>query len=427
LEINALVTSPSPWTARSLSLFATLASLTVAPALAAQGAAPARSTIAPDMETLVLAEHPVGGTQVTDDHAATCPIGEAHVSWKGEQVTIADLPESISENVCRALAHWAPWAGGSGYSIAVEDEGRVILVTDGDAKAAERRMQLVTKTVAAFDVLLPAVDHEGSDEDFLAAEWGVGEIVPDGDPVVLFELADVESFGSLLDHMGKEVPRLASWAAARKQGTGFMYDAVLSGAYLEAPPGFEIGKVWRAENELVNRLSRLMLQGRFGNQPHWFKLGVAWNVEHEVMGDLYAFPGRKDFVGVKDHGSWEPELKEEFKKRRKDPLSFNEFGLWQDGTWEPDAAHISWGIVRFLSQHKTGALSSLAEALRIEQKEGARTIHADGSWNLQADYMVPSDRQEAFLLHHCGEDVLAEATKYFSAGKRYKPSKKRRR
>lgn len=366
-------------------------------------------------------------TTVSDDHTQTCTVGEALVTWKGEQVTISDLPESMRENVCRALAHWASWAGGAGYRIALQDEGRVILVTDDDARAAARRMQLVAKTVAAFDVLLPAIDHEGSQEDFLAAEWGVGEIVPDRDPVVLFELADVESFGSLLDHMGKEVPRLASWAAGRKQGTGFMYNEVLSGAYLEAPPGFEIGKVWRAENELVNRLSRLMLQSRFGNQPHWFKLGVAWNVEQEVLGALYSFPGRADFVGVGDHGGWELELKQEFKKRRKQPLTFDEFGRWQNGTWEPEAAHISWGIVHFLSQHRVGALSPLAEALRLAQKEGARTIHADGTWNLQGDYQVPSDRQQAFLVEYAGEDVLTDTTDYFRAGERYKPSKKKRR
>ena len=363
----------------------------------------------------------------TDDHVDTCVVAEAAVSWKGEQVTISELPEHIRANVCHALEHWASWAGGAGYRIAVEDEGRVILVTDEDAKAAERRMKLVTKTVAAFDALLPAVDHEGSDETFLAAEWGVGEIVPDRDPVVLFELADVESFGSLLDHMGQEAPRLASWAASRKQGTGFMYSDVLSGAYLEAPPGFEIGKVWRAKNELVDRLSRLMLQGRFGNQPHWFKLGVAWNIEQEVMGDLYSFPGRGGFVGVEDHGGWEPELKQAFKKRRKKPLSFDEFGQWQDGTWEPEAAHISWGLVHFLSQHRAETLSPLAEALRIAQKEGARTIHADGTWQLRGDYQVPSDRQKAFLLEYAGEDVLDEATKFFRTGRRYKPSTKKRR
>ena len=56
--------------------------------------------------------------------------------------------------------------------------------------------------------------------------------------------------------------------------------------------------MWRADNELANRLTRLLTHRRYGAMPYWLDMGLAWFVEQEVQGDLYSFPGRDDFVSI---------------------------------------------------------------------------------------------------------------------------------
>lgn len=354
---------------------------------------------------------------------APCDVEEARLHWRGEEITLAELPTELFDRLCPTLEHWVPWTESEGYRAHLNEGARVIFLTHLSEKRAARQLALVEKTVAAFDELLPPVERDPA-EDFLEADWGVGEVVPDRDPIVLFELEEPEHFASLLDHLGSEVPRLSAWASGMKRGTGFMYDDVLSAAWMAAPPEVELGTVWRPENELVNRLARMLLRGRFGGQPHWFKLGVAWRVEQEVMGDIYAFPGRNEFVEVGSHAGWETELKREFKKRRRDPLQWSEFALWRDGTWDADAAARSWGLVSFLAEHRAESLPRIAEALRVAHKAGTRVVHADGRWELRPSFVVPLEEQMEIFREHAGEDLLEEATVAFQKGRRYKPRRR---
>lgn len=350
-------------------------------------------------------------------------VGEARLRWRGEDTTLAELPTEVFERICPTLEHWVPWTEAEGYRAYLDAGARVVFLTHASEKRAARQLELVEETVAAFDELLPPVARDPA-EEFLEADWGVGEVVPDRDPVVLFELEEPEHFASLLDHLGREVPRLSAWASGMKRGTGFMYDDVLSAAWMEAPPEVELGTVWRAENELVNRLARMLLRARFGGQPHWFKLGVAWRVEREVMGDIYAFPGRDEFVEVGSHAGWEAELKKEFKKRRRDPLRWSEFALWRDGTWDAAAAARAWGLVDLLARQDPDSLPRIAEALRREHKSGTRVLHADGRWELRPAFVVPLERQMEIFGEHAGEDLLERATVAFQKGRRYQPARR---
>ena len=327
-----------------------------------------------------------------------------------------ELPETLEISVRAGIEHWMPWCEAADYRVDIEQDGRVVLISKKNDKRAEKLMELVRETLAAFDRILPSVELDPT-ETFLEAEWGVGEIVPDRDPVVLFELDRPDHMSSLLDHVRQESPRLSSWAQAQKGKTGFMHDHVLSAAWLSAPPELELGTVWRPQNELVNRLARMLLLRRFGAQPHWFKMGIAWRVEQEVMGDIYAFPGREEFVGVGEHTGWKNELKSAFKKRKKKPLDPSEFAGWGHGEWHMPSAQISWGLVRYLIEKQPEALPLIAEDFRKNAKAGSRVTHSDGRWELKNDYRISLEDQRAMIEARAGDQVFKDATEFFRKGR----------
>ena len=350
--------------------------------------------------------------------AKPCP-DEVVVIWKGVETKLGDLPAEIAARLQPTLEHWLPWAGLAEYRTLLEDEARVVLLTRARERLAQKQLELVQKSVAAFEALLPAPPRD-PEETFLEAEWGQGEIIPDRDPVVLVELDRTEHFVSLLDYVGQTSPQLASWAQGMKSSTGFVHEGVLSAAWLSAPPDLELGDVWRPGNELVHRLARVLLRRRFGDQPHWFKVGVAWRLEQDVLGDIYSFPGRNTFVGVGEHVGWEGELKRAFGKRKKEPLRIAEFGEWRTGTWDDSSAACAWGMVTFLARHRPESLSSIAEGFRKAHKRGAIVVHEDETWELLPGYQVPLDEQLAILKEHAGEDVLEQASEAFRQGRKYK-------
>ena len=327
-----------------------------------------------------------------------------------------ELPETLEDSVRAGIDHWMPWCEEADYSIDVEQVGRVVLISKKNGKRADKLMDRVRETLAAFDRILPPVELDPQ-ETFLEAEWGVGEIVPDRDPVVLFELDRPDHMSSLLDHVRQESPRLSSWAQAQKGKTGFMHDHVLSAAWLSAPPELELGTVWRPENELVNRLARMLLLRRFGRQPHWFKMGIAWRVEQEVMGNIYAFPGREEFVGIGEHEGWKNELKSAFKKRKKQLLEPSEFAGWSHGEWHMPSAQISWGLVRYLVEKQPDVLPLIAEDFRKNAKAGSRITHPDGRWELKNDYRIPLADQRALIEERAGDRVFKDATEFFRKGR----------
>lgn len=350
--------------------------------------------------------------------------GDVPVTWSGKDTTLGALPAPVVEKLAPTLQHWLPWSQLSEYRTLIEKEGRAVLLTRATGAAAKKQQELMTKTVEAFEKLLPAQERDPN-EDFLEAEWGVGEQVPDREPVVLVELDKTAHFASLLDHVGHESPRMASWAASQKNSTGFVSDGTLSAAWLSAPPDLELGDVWRPENELVHRMSRMLLRRRFGDQPYWFKVAVSWRMEQEVLGDIYCFPGREEFVGVGQHVGWEIELKQAFKKR-KEALRASEFVEWSDGTWNAESAAVAWGVVTFLAEHRPEALPQIAEDYRRLHKKGARVVYDDGRWELRPTYSIPVDDQEGVLESRGGEGVLEEMRDFFRTGKRWKPAKKKR-
>jgi hypothetical protein len=278
-----------------------------------------------------------------------------------------------------------------------------------------------------FDQLLPAPERTAEDLEVREVEWGAAQLVPDRNPVVLVRVKDPSHYDSLLDQMASSQSYLSGWVSSARGQTGFVSQATQAGAWLEAPPGLEIGQVWRSENELVNRLTQLLFYRRFGLQPHWFKISLAWNLEQGVLRSIYSFPGRDEFVGIGEHSGWAPELKSRFKKRKKEPLTFPEFGAWERGKWDMKSAQTSWGLMAFLAQHRPESLAAIAEDLRKYHKDHSIITHPDGRWEIVSGYEVPDDVQAEIVRRHAGEDYLDEASDFFRTGRRYRPSKSKRK
>ena len=354
--------------------------------------------------------------------AAATPLAatveqDGFVSWRGQRHSLESLPAELPERARGELAQWSSWCEEHGYVATLDDSATVFLLTPADLPELDELAERATRTLAAFDELLPAPERS-PDETFREADWGVGDAVPDRDPVVLVITHTMPQYDAVLDRLQKASPYLTGWLETKRGGPAFVSPRNRAGAVLAQPDGFELETVWRMDNEVVHRLARLLLYRRFGELPHWLEVSVGWQVEFAVQGDLYSFPGRQEFVSVDEHEGWTKELKAAFKKRRKQPLELDELATWKRGTWSLRHAKLAWGLTRFLAGHPDAPLAQIAEDLRLDRKAHGVITHADGSWEIVPGYEAPLETQAAILASRAGESYLAEATEFFRRGKR---------
>ena len=358
--------------------------------------------------------------------AAEAPGDRFEVSVRGKSHGLVELGQHIPAHrlggALEQLELYRAWIIENDYRVSMTEDGRVILVTSS-RKVARRRMKLVDETLEAFDQLMSPPDRAGSGEVFSRAAWGVGDHVPDEVPVVLVEVRKVSEYHALLSGLGQAREELSSLASLHGMRPGFSEERVTAAVWQESPLGIELGTVWRSENELVNRLARLLLFRSFGPQPTWLSVGVAWNVELDVMREIYCFPYRSGFVGIGEHGGWETELKREFKKRKADPLALEEFAGWRRNTWDEHQAQLSFGMVEYLSRHEPGVLPRAAEAFRLGYKDGFKTTHPDGSWETNPSYQIPVEDQLEVLVDASDAELLGRATEFMSRWNRYRPKR----
>lgn len=396
---------------------------------------------------------PVASTSLFPESPApivgAASLGDLEVQWKGKAHSLADLESKLedaqSPGVLAKLHEYADWILENEYMVALSKDARVILVTPSK-RDNKRCLKLVEETLKSFDGLMAppergstreatvdSSEDAGDGDDIFADAFGPVDIgdeglhVPDSEPVMVFEVSKEEQYRELLTGVGNDHPRMEDWARSVASEPGFAEEQLAAAAWQAAPDGFELGDVWRPENELVNRLARLLLHRSYGVQPTWLRVATAWRVEMEVQGDIYCFPYRKEFVGIGDHGGWSPNIKTQFKKRKKDPLKPEEFATWQRNTWDEDKAHLSWGVVEYLAKHKPESLPAIAEEFRLLFNSGFRTTFGDGTWKTDPRYEVPVEKQTEVLQSHAGEDFLEETSEFFRKWKSYKPKKKKRR
>ena len=232
------------------------------------------------------------------------------------------------------------------------EDGRVILATSSK-KVARRRMKFVERTLEAFDELMSPPTGRAPTRSSAAPPGASGTT----------SSTRCRSFSSRSARPASTRTSCRAWARPARTSNlvhvhgmrpGFSEEQVTAAVLQEAPTATSY-TVWRSENELVNRLARLLVFRSYGPQPTWLSVGAAWNIELEVMRDIYCFY-RAGFVGIGDHGGWETELKREFKKRKKDPLALDEFAGWRRNTWDEHKAQLAFGMVEYLSRHEPEVL-----------------------------------------------------------------------
>lgn len=389
---------------------------------------------------------PVVSTSIPSVRSAAS-LGELEVQWKGKKFSLDGLETAFSEGqgagVLAKLRGYSDWVTSNEYVVALSSDARVILVTP-DKRQSKRSLKLVEETLSAFDELMSPperghaqeaaaeVDPAEAEEDPFADAFGpvsTGEEadhMPDSEPVMLFEVGKESLYRDLLTGVGNDNPRMEGWARSVASEPGFAEEQLSAAAWQSAPDGYELGDVWRPQNELVNRLARLLIHRSFGAQPTWLRVSAAWRVEMEVHGDIYCFPYRKEFVGVGDHGGWAPNIKTQFKKRKKKPLQPEEFASWKRNNWNESKAHLSWGVMEYLARFKPETLPAIAEEFRLMFNEGYKTTYPDGTWTTDPRFEIPLSEQAAVLQDHLGESYLEDISEFFAKGKSYRPKKKKR-
>lgn len=311
------------------------------------------------------------------------------------------LPGPIGGEYAAALeaaeTTWEPWLETDGakglearYASRAAAGDRVLVVTP-KGTSASKLGKAAEKVVKRFDGLF----EEGARD--------AGALPPR--TAVLVSLAGPQSLASVTRHLASVEPRLAGWAGAAAGGTGFALEEPLCAGWLEEVATSE---VWSPENELVNRLTRLLTVERFGRQPHWLAQGLAWFVELEVCKDVYCFPFRTGFVSKKEHRSWPKRLGEVLVARGERPLTIEELAGWPRDSWDEQRAVLSWGAVAMLVEHYPEELPRVLHAFRRLRETDGRDTKADGSWTVIPDYEIPAARQLEVLDRELGVDFLLE-------------------
>ena len=354
------------------------------------------------------------------------PSDSLSVLWKGQAVALESIEAEAGaqrySGVTRQLDRYRSWISENEYHVALSGDLRVVLVTQSE-EVSKKRMELVVETLAAFDAFLAPPDRSESKETYRGGEWGVREHAPDAEPVVLIEFQTGLHYQTLLTSLEEADPDMETWAAAQASEPGFVDERFTATGWQEAPAGFEIGQVWRSKNELVNRLSRLLLYRSYGRQPNWLTQATGWAIEQTVVGDIYCFPSRNEFVEIGEHEGWRKEINDEFKPRKKKPLQFSEFAEWQSGTWDIDEAATAWGFMHFLLQEQPDVLPAFAEANRLAYRAGFTVDDEDGNWSTNPSFTVTPAAQLEFLTAEAGEDLLEDATDFFRRWKKMRPIK----
>ena len=346
------------------------------------------------------------------------------VCWGGEEHSLTALPEGVGSAPRAALAIWAPWVQEHDYELDLSDDGRVLLVTKDGSRRRDRQRALVERAVKSFDELLPpptrvaAVEASDAPTSPTSYEysWGLTDQPIDTETAVLIVVRDDEDQALLVDELVRQQDYLKDWAPCGKRQVGFVHQLPLCAAFVERPSGMQ---EWDPDNELVHRTARLLFMRRFGARvPYWLSTAAAWHVEERLLEDIYCFPHRSEFVWASEHTGWMSDLRRRFTKRGVAPPSIQELAGWERGTYEAQAAKLSFGMLRFFEQEHGQGLSGLVEAMRLHARERCREDLGGGRWRLRTDYQIPAREQQELLEAHLGEDVFLRAAEFLRARRR---------
>jgi hypothetical protein len=368
--------------------------------------------------------------------------------WKGRTYPVDALPDELPAAAARAIDMWSGWVDEHGYRMALDPEGRVLLVSD---RSTGKTMQLVAETVRFFDERLPAPprdevdgrplgvggtgsagsgaipedpdepipedpDEEGEPpgDDLQRAlygwteQWGSGSLPLDQETITLLSLNGEDDYGSVLDHLAGLAPYLAAWVEPARGNLGFVLEQPLCGAWVHGGAGQE---EWSPEGELVHRLSELLLTRRFGRQPYWLVQGWAWHAEMELRGAIYCYPYRDEFVYEVEHAAWPADLRA--LAAEPDTFGVSSVSALRRGAWSGRDARLAFGTVAWMASERVETLPPLLESLRAAWDEGSRVDLGGGDWERNVDYEVETKKQDQLLRRHIGDDLWTELAAYW--------------
>ena len=387
-------------------------------------------------------------------HAAPVPAGDVVVRWNGKNYTSEALPEGFPAAARASVELWAPWCERCGYRMDLEDGARVLLIVE-DRKAPSKEMRLVERVVELFEreFAVPEresgedpdgppkgateagggrqdsgplpEDPEGSDHpwevrgsrglkpDVKKTSWGAENVPFDHDPAVFVLAKGQEDYRSLLDHLAREFEYLEVWKSSAAGLQGFVNAWPLTASFMRIPDGVE---EWSPNNELVNRLARLLFLRRYGRQPYWVELGVGWHFEVELLGGVYVFPYRDEFVYAVEHAAWPGDLQRRFSERKDEPLRGEEFFEYERGEYLPFESRLSFGFVHFLARSGHENLPAFFEGLRRIHDEESVIRTGAYSWKRDLSYRIPAEEQEALAKELLGQAVFEKASRALRRG-----------
>jgi hypothetical protein len=378
----------------------------------------------------------------------------AQVRWGERPLRMDALPPELAPEPRAALEAWHAFASAHLLRLDLDPSGRVLLVTRASNDRAPKLLALAVQVFERFDHELPAPpvrlvakdpllvakaapapkpaagedplpedpeDPEGAHPWKLAppkpvavtsapavvTTWGSQNQPLDTQTVVLFVLQDQDDFESLLADLRARFPFLEVWTRAAKAQAGFVIGDPLAACYLENPDGVE---EWNPENELVSRVARLCLLRRFGELPNWFVQGYAWHAEFAVMGAVYVFPWRDEFVWATEHTGWHGIVKERYQKKA---LKAADFMGWKRGKYLEPEAKASWATCEYLLAKEPAKLPELLERMRVFREEHGRVQDDPSSWYRNLDYEIPVGEQHTLFTEVLGAGYLERASIFF--------------
>lgn len=395
---------------------------------------------------------------------------DVDILWKGRDHPVAELEGTLIGDAYEDALGWARWARINGYTAALDDSARVLVLqpqgrrpkprsrggpaplqrrSGSDKTRLAQKLEHLDYVLSQADRLFPMpVDasaavasapgggnsegsegpweeweqfgerissgSEGEGEGYVWTEWQSGNsgAAPREHLPTLIELRDVVDQKTLLADLQREHPYIARWAAGASKYSGFVLSQPLVGAWLVSGDGLE---EWSPKHELVNRATRLLLLRRHGLMPEWLSLGLGWQFEFNRFRTVYCYPRRDEFVFATEHSDWDKTLRQLFKKRDTD-LRMREILVERNAKYRANDATRSWGVAEFLVRRHPDDLAGLLEAFSADRMQNDRTTNADGTWELIPDYEAPGDLQAELLRSHLGQDVFEELLEFMRAG-----------
>ena len=336
-----------------------------------------------------------------------------------------------------ARAFWADWAKVHKYKFTTTKDLRILLMVPEERSRAEHTLELVEKSLARTDVLLPLLPKEAAmtttpsppawtaekeKEGPKEPVWGASDRPLETDTIVFAIFRKPGEYADALDRLAEAHPYLASWVAKGRDDPGCILERPLFGACVDSVAGME---EWNPDNEVVHRVGQLAMIRRCGRQPVWVGLGIGWNVEFDVLQSIYCFPWRNGFVSIGEHGGWEADLRRAFGRREKKPLTIDELAGIKRGNFDATQAGIAWGTIRFLAQNHAAALPKLLAELNHLHETLGKVPTADGKhWTMAADFEVPVAEQQGAIDRTVGAGTLQQVTEWFRLGKKWKKTAK---